>query len=228
MKHEPRRAELVIERHHDVARVEAFSDGVFAFGATLLALGIRIPRPGDPDASVGLYGLVLAQWPSYVAFALSFVTVGIVWANHHIMFSYFVRTDRGLVFLNLLILMLVAFLPVPNCGARKLARQRPRPPDGCALLRRDSRSSGSCTTRCGGTGLTACTRHRPICQHECGERSRSPGWSARAIWHDHSSRRDRSEVLDRWLRIHPLALLTADAAAPGSRAPCAREGTRWP
>jgi uncharacterized membrane protein len=41
---------------------------------------------------------VLAQWPSYVAFVLSFVTVGIVWANHHVMFSYFVRTVRGLVF----------------------------------------------------------------------------------------------------------------------------------
>ena len=74
---------------HDrsVARVEAFSDGVFAFAATLLALGIRIPSPGDADASAGLQHLLLAQWPSYVAFALSFVNVGIVWANHHLMFS---------------------------------------------------------------------------------------------------------------------------------------------
>jgi len=106
--------EPATERHHDVARLEAFSDGVFAFAATLLALGIRIARPDDADASVGLYQLVLAQWPSYVAYALSFITVGIVWANHHVMFSYFVRTDRALVFLNLLMLMLVAFLPVPT------------------------------------------------------------------------------------------------------------------
>ena len=104
----------MIERHRDVARVEAFSDGVFAFAATLLVLGIRIPRPDDPDGSAGLRQLLLAQWPSLFAFALSFVTVGIVWANHRIMFSHFVRTDRGLVSLNLLVLMLAAFLPVPT------------------------------------------------------------------------------------------------------------------
>src|SRR2546425_3405090 len=57
---------------------------------------------------------MVEQWPSYVAFALSFANVGIVWANHHVMFSHFVRTDRVLVSLNLLVLMLVAFLPVPT------------------------------------------------------------------------------------------------------------------
>ncbi len=114
MTREAPHAGPAIDRHHDVARVEAFSDGVFAFAATLLALGIRIPRPDDPDASTGLYAMLVAQWPSYVAFALSFVTVGIVWANHHVMFSYVMRTDRGLLFLNLLGLMLVAFLPVPT------------------------------------------------------------------------------------------------------------------
>lgn len=55
-----------------MARVEAFSDGVFAFAVTLLVLGIRIPRLDNPDASVGLQQLVLQQWPSYVAFALTF------------------------------------------------------------------------------------------------------------------------------------------------------------
>jgi uncharacterized membrane protein len=102
------------ERQHDVTRVEAFSDGVFAFGATLLALGIRIPRPDDADASAGLYDILITQWPSYLAFVLSFMTVGIVWANHHIMFSHFVRTDRAVVLLNIVVLMLVAFLPVPT------------------------------------------------------------------------------------------------------------------
>ena len=107
-------AEAGLERHRDVGRVEAFSDGVFAFAATLLALGIRIPRPDDPDASSGLRDLVIAEWPSYFAFALSFVTVGIVWANDHVMFSHFVRTDRGIVLLKVLTLMFVAFLPVPT------------------------------------------------------------------------------------------------------------------
>jgi uncharacterized membrane protein len=102
------------ERDRGLARVEAFSDGVFAFAATLLALGIRIPRLDDADASTGLQQLLVAQWPSYVAFALSFANVGIVWANHHLMFSQLVRTDRVVVSLNVLLLMLVAFLPVPT------------------------------------------------------------------------------------------------------------------
>ena len=105
-------ARTSLERERDLGRVEAFSDGVFAFAATLLALGIRIPRLADADASAGLQQLFFEQWPSYVAFALSFANVGIVWANHHLMFSHFVRTDRVVLSLNLLLLMLVAFLPV--------------------------------------------------------------------------------------------------------------------
>jgi uncharacterized membrane protein len=105
---------VVEERHLGLGRVEAFSDGVFAFAATLLVLGIRIPRLEDADASTGLQHLLIAQWPSYIAFALSFANVGIVWTNHHLMFSHFARSDRVLVSLNLLILMLVAFLPVPT------------------------------------------------------------------------------------------------------------------
>jgi uncharacterized membrane protein len=101
-----------MERDRYLGRLEAFSDGVFAFAATLLVLGIRIPRPGDADASVGLQRLLTDQWPSYAAFALSFVNVGIVWTNHHAMFKHFVRIDRVVVSLNLLLLMLVAFVPV--------------------------------------------------------------------------------------------------------------------
>lgn len=99
-------------QHRAVARVEAFSDGVFAFAITLLVISIRIPRPDDPDAAAGLQHLVLQQWPSYVAFALTFTVVGTVWANHRLAFSYFERTDHILVSLNLLELMSVAFLPV--------------------------------------------------------------------------------------------------------------------
>ncbi len=102
------------EQHRDVARAEAFSDGVFAFAITLLVLAIRIPRLGDPDATAGLQMLLIQQWPSYVAFALTFAVVGTVWANHRLMFSHFVQTDHGLVSLNLLELMSVAFLPVPT------------------------------------------------------------------------------------------------------------------
>jgi len=73
-------------------------------------LAIRIPRLDDPDASVGLQHLVVQQWPSYVAFALTFIVVGTVWANHRLAFSYLVRTDLVLVALNLLEMMSVAFV----------------------------------------------------------------------------------------------------------------------
>lgn len=106
------RTEALEER--GIARIEAFSDGVFAFAITLLVLGIHIPLPTDADASKGLKALLLGQWPSYVAFALTFANVGIVWANHRLAFSHLVRSDRALVSLNLLELMVVAFLPVPT------------------------------------------------------------------------------------------------------------------
>jgi uncharacterized membrane protein len=102
------------EQQRDLARVEAFSDGVFAFAVTLLVITIRIPRLNDPDASEGLQKLVLQQWPSYIAFAITFAVVGAVWANHRLMFSHLARADHVLVSLNLLELMSVAFLPVPT------------------------------------------------------------------------------------------------------------------
>ncbi len=98
----------------DVGRVEAFSDGVFAFAVTLLVLAIRIPRPNDPDAAAGLQHLLLDQWQSYVAFALSFTVVGTIWANHRLAFAHLVRSDHVLVSLNLLELMAVAFVPLPT------------------------------------------------------------------------------------------------------------------
>lgn len=94
--------------------VEALSDGVFTFAVTLLVLGIRIPRLGDADASAGLQGLLLNQWPSYVAFALSFTMVGTVWANHQLAFSHLTHSDHILVSLNLLELM-----SVPSCRCRR-------------------------------------------------------------------------------------------------------------
>src|SRR5712691_7672937 len=98
-----------------LARIGAFSDGVFAFAITLLILAIRIPHPTDADANEGLLSLLTDQWRSYLAFVLSFMLVGINWANHRVMLAAFVRADHVLVWLNLLYLMLgVAFMPVPT------------------------------------------------------------------------------------------------------------------
>jgi len=98
-----------------LARIEAFSDGVFAFAITLLILAIRIPHPGDADADKGLLALLTHEWRSYLAFVLSFMLGGINWANHRVMFATFSRADHVLVWLNLLYLMLgVAFIPIPT------------------------------------------------------------------------------------------------------------------
>jgi len=98
-----------------LARLSAFSDGVFAFAITLLVLTIRIPHSTDADAGAGLRALLIQQWRNYLAFVLSFMLVGINWANHRVMFSKFARSSHVLVWLNLFYLMVgVAFMPIPT------------------------------------------------------------------------------------------------------------------
>jgi uncharacterized membrane protein len=89
-------------------RLEAFSDGVFAIAITLLILEIKVP----PIADLG-NGL-LQLWPSYLAYAISFVVIGAIWINHHTMFDWIDRVDQKLLLLNTLHLMFIAFLPFPT------------------------------------------------------------------------------------------------------------------
>jgi TMEM175 potassium channel family protein len=90
-------------------RVEAFSDGVFAIAITLLVL--TIPTPDDYQH----LGSELAdQWPAYAAYLVSFAVIGIMWVNHHTVFSHFERVDRNLVYLNLALLATIVFLPYPT------------------------------------------------------------------------------------------------------------------
>jgi len=90
----------------DTMRLVAFSDGVFAISITLLVLEIR-PPADDKDL---LHGL-LELWPSYLAYALTFLFIGQVWANHHVMFDHIRAANRVVLLLNTLLLMVVAFLP---------------------------------------------------------------------------------------------------------------------
>ena len=90
----------------DVRRVVAFSDGVFAITITLLVLEIRRPSAG-PDL---LHSLV-SLWPSYLTYVVTFLFIGQVWANHHVMFDHVRAADRAVLFLNTSLLMVVAFLP---------------------------------------------------------------------------------------------------------------------
>ena len=94
---------------NDTARLEAFSDGVFAIAITLLVLEIRLP-----GGSATLAHKLVDTWPSYVGYLISFVTIGIMWANHHAIFRLIARTTHGLMVGNLLLLLTVAFLPFPT------------------------------------------------------------------------------------------------------------------
>jgi uncharacterized membrane protein len=91
----------------ETARLEAFSDGVFAIAATLLILDVH-----KTSGSVS-HGLVHA-WPSYAAYAISFFTIGIIWANHNTVFQQIGRVDRTFLMINVVFLMVVAFSPFPT------------------------------------------------------------------------------------------------------------------
>jgi uncharacterized membrane protein len=88
-------------------RLEAFSDGVFAIAITLLVLDIHVPEPGSGQLGHEL----LAQWPSYAAYVISFITIGIIWMNHHAAFSRLRAVDHSILIWNLLLLMGVGILP---------------------------------------------------------------------------------------------------------------------
>lgn len=90
------------------ARLEAFSDGVFAIAITLLVLNLELHDSHD------LGHEILRMWPSLVAYLVTFGIVGVIWMNHHLMFHYITRVDRVLMIINLMLLMSVAFLAWPT------------------------------------------------------------------------------------------------------------------
>ncbi len=107
-------------------RVEAFSDGVFAIAITLLILEIRVPDAEDGE----LWNDLLKLWPSYGAYAVSFLTIGVMWVNHHHLMAFVASVDRGLLYRNLGLLGVVGFIPFPTAllaeyiEGRGLANQR--------------------------------------------------------------------------------------------------------
>jgi uncharacterized membrane protein len=89
------------------SRLEAFADGVFAIAATLLIIEVKLP-PGDVGQGL------LDIWPSYFAYGLSFLSIGIMWVNHHVVLSFVREADRTFLFINLFLLMAIAFVPFPT------------------------------------------------------------------------------------------------------------------
>ncbi|HKU84933.1 MAG TPA: TMEM175 family protein [Casimicrobiaceae bacterium] len=92
-------------------RVEALVDGIFAVALTLLVLDIKLPE----DATIATNGQLVARLIGlerhFVIYAISFVVIGVYWVNHHIQFHFVMRTNRNLIWINLLYALLISFLP---------------------------------------------------------------------------------------------------------------------
>jgi uncharacterized membrane protein len=91
-------------------RIEAFSDGVFAIAITLLVLDIRVPESSFHD----LWRGIADQWPAYLAYATSFITIGGLWMAHHGILRRLAFADAVVMRVNLVLLMAVSFLPFPT------------------------------------------------------------------------------------------------------------------
>ena len=89
-------------------RLEAFADGIFAIAATLLTLNLAVTE-GHP-----LGHELLIIWPQYAAYAISFVTIGIIWINHHTVMHQVAHVDRTFLTLSVLFLAVIAFIPFPT------------------------------------------------------------------------------------------------------------------
>ena len=106
----------------DTGRLETFADGVIAIAITLLILEVKVP----PTAGDKLAAAVVHAWPSYAGYVVSFLTIGVIWVNHHHMFKLIERTTHAFLMLNVVFLMTIAFLPWPTA----LVAEYIRDPDG--------------------------------------------------------------------------------------------------
>lgn len=117
------------ERFYEPGRLEAFSDGVFAIAITLLVIEIKVPQPNEVHAAGGLWPALWHLWPSYLAYLISFVTIGIMWANHHAISHYVRRVDRRYVLVTIALLMAIGFIPFTTAV---LAEHLPHPEERTA------------------------------------------------------------------------------------------------
>jgi uncharacterized membrane protein len=98
----------------ETRRMEAFSDGVFAVAITVLVFNLLPIGAEPPDSDLTATILLGKAWPQYAAYAVSFLTIGIMWMNHHTILNNVQRADRSLLVLNLLLLLGVVALPFPT------------------------------------------------------------------------------------------------------------------
>ena len=135
----------------ETLRIEAFSDAVFAIAITLLVLDIKVPHDGS---SGGLSRSLLHLWPSYLAFLTSFCTIGMMWINHHRLFTLIQTADETLIAINMVLLLFISWVPFPTAVLAAISgTRRSGVPLSCMAARSSSsRSSSMC---CGGMACDA-------------------------------------------------------------------------
>ncbi len=106
------------EEFKETGRIEAFSDGVFAVAITLLVLNIKIPGldllPAQLPNDEKLWRTLGDEWPMLAAYVTSFATIGVMWLNHHRLFEHIKHTNTILMLINLSLLLIIVFIPVPT------------------------------------------------------------------------------------------------------------------
>ncbi len=116
----------------ETGRIEAFSDGVFAIAITLLVLDLHSPEAANHGHFTHF---LLIQWPTYLAYLAAFITIGVIWINHHVLFTRINRVDPPMLWLNLLLLGSSSVLPFPTAVlARALQEGTHRDITGALLL----------------------------------------------------------------------------------------------
>ena len=116
----------------ETGRIEAFSDGVFAIAVTLLVLELKVPQLAEDAGSGELWSALLSRWPSYAAYLVSFMTILIVWVNHHRLFTIIRRSDSRFLFINGLLLLVVTTIPFPTALLAEFF-EKSAAPVACAL-----------------------------------------------------------------------------------------------
>lgn len=107
------------------SRFENGSDGVFAIAITLLVLGLAVPAIAPPGGESALIARLIGLWPNFVAYALSFAVIGIMWNNHHMLFRTVERLDRTTWLINLVLLGITAFIPFATAVLGEYSAMRP-------------------------------------------------------------------------------------------------------
>jgi uncharacterized membrane protein len=105
-------------------RIEALGDGVFAIAMTLLVLEIKVPALHGETVGAELPGALLALWPKFLCYVISFVTLGVYWVAHHLHFYTIKRADRMLLWINILFLMMVGLVPFTTALIGEYVDQR--------------------------------------------------------------------------------------------------------